>query len=69
MAIQENMDASDGLIENGNIKILYVTLIIMVGILLLWIIIIVMSKRNCENIISEINKLSAQIADVDDSVS
>lgn len=53
--------------NNDNLKILYITFAIVIGLLLLWIIIVTVTKDDPFNILSEMKNLSKQIPPVSDS--
>lgn len=48
-------------IFNDNSKVLYITLIIIMGIIFLWIIIMMLTGEEPIKILAEINKLASQI--------
>ena len=51
---------------DANLTILYITFLIIIGFLLLWIIIMVLTKENPLKILGEMNNLEAQIPPVSD---
>jgi dihydroorotase len=58
-------DQSDGM-DNDNIRILYITLGVMVGLLLLWIIMMTFTTEDSIKILREMNNITAQITPASD---
>jgi hypothetical protein len=55
--------------NNSNLRILYITLAIIIGILLLWIIIIIFTKEDPIKILNEMTNLAIQLKPVSDILS
>lgn len=54
--------------EDRNLKILYITVAVIVGFLLVWMIIVLTRGKNSPDIIAEINSAISQVPTVDDSI-
>ena len=54
---------------DNNLRILYITFAIIIGLLLLWIIIVVVTKEDPLKILGEMNNLATQIPPVSDNKS
>lgn len=52
--------------NNNNLRILYITLAIIIGILLLWIIIVIFTREDPIKILNEMTDLTKQLAPVSD---
>ena len=52
--------------NNNNLRILYITLAIIIGILLLWIVIVIFTKEDPLKILNEMTDLTKQLAPVSD---
>lgn len=52
--------------NNNNLRILYITLAIIIGILLLWIIIVIFTKEDPIKILNEMTDLTKQLTPVSD---
>ena len=53
---------------NNNLRILYITFGIILGLLLLWIIIVIITKEDPVKILSEMTNMAAQIKPVSDDI-
>lgn len=54
---------------DSNLYILYITFAIIVGMLLIWIIIVMVTKEDPLKILNEMNNLASQMAPVSDNLS
>jgi len=61
-------DSTLDLNNNSNLRILYITLAIIIGIFLLWIFITLLTKEDAIKILGEMNKLTTHTPAVSDTL-
>ena len=60
------IDSTTAYENNNDIRILYITFSIIIGLLFIWIIIVVFTKEDPIKILGEMNKLTSQIPPTND---
>lgn len=61
-------DVNVPLASDNNLHILYITLAIIVGLLLIWIIVVTVTKEDPLKILNEMNNLTSQMQPVSDNI-